>query len=170
MRADARVPGVLELAVMWTDARAPQPLHLYRVCCFVLLVPTPLMYRVPREVKVKEVLSGRGLTEKTQTPFIPYRIPTGVPMRVGFGICKDCGDAGRLKYGARRSRVIRLIAGTAPKWSVPKDFANVKFSICTRKERLFSAKGCVLSKQVVNLTLVKDLGPTILGPFQRSQA
>ena len=48
MRADARVPGVLELAVMWTDARAPQPLHLYRVCCFVLLVPTPLMYRVPR--------------------------------------------------------------------------------------------------------------------------
>jgi len=22
-------------------------------------------------------------------------------MRVGFGICKDCGDAGRLKYGGR---------------------------------------------------------------------
>ena len=50
---------------------------------------------------MREVLSGRGLTEKNQTPFIPYRIPTGVPMRVGFGICKDCGDAGRLKYGAR---------------------------------------------------------------------
>ena len=32
------------------------------------------------EVKVREVLSGRGLEEKTQTPFIPYRIPTGVPM------------------------------------------------------------------------------------------
>merc|ERR1712216_453046 len=28
------------------------------------------------------------------------RKPTRVPMRVGFGICKDCGDAGRLKYGA----------------------------------------------------------------------
>ena len=27
-------------------------------------------------------------------------------MRVGFGICKDCGDAGRLKYGAR-SRHLR---------------------------------------------------------------
>ena len=40
------------------------------------------------EVKVREVLSGRGLREKTQTPFIPYRIPTGVPMRVGFGICQ----------------------------------------------------------------------------------
>ena len=37
---------------------------------------------------MREVLSGRGLREKTQTPFIPYRIPTGVPMRVGFGICK----------------------------------------------------------------------------------
>ena len=49
---------------------------------------------------MREVLSGRGLREKTQTPFIPYRIPTGVPMRVGFGICKDCGDAGRFKYGA----------------------------------------------------------------------
>ena len=40
------------------------------------------------EVKVREVLSGRGLREKTQTPFIPHRIPTGVPMRVGFGICQ----------------------------------------------------------------------------------
>ena len=29
---------------------------------------------------MREVLSGRGLEEKTQTPFIPYRIPTGVPM------------------------------------------------------------------------------------------
>ena len=37
---------------------------------------------------MREVLSGRGLREKTQTPFIPYRIPTGVPMRVGFGICQ----------------------------------------------------------------------------------
>ena len=35
---------------------------------------------------MREVLSGRGLEEKTQTPFIPYRIPTGVPMRVRFGI------------------------------------------------------------------------------------
>ena len=54
---------------------------------------------------MREVLSGRGLVEK----------PTRVPMRVGFGICKDCGDAEiwgpevkgdavRLKYGARRSR------------------------------------------------------------------
>ena len=25
---------------------------------------------------MREVLSGRGLREKTQTPFIPYRIPT----------------------------------------------------------------------------------------------
>ena len=50
---------------------------------------------------MREVLSGRGLKEKMQTPVIPYRIPTGVAMRVGFGICKGCGDAGRLKYGAR---------------------------------------------------------------------
>ena len=42
---------------------------------------------------MREVLSGRGLREKTQTPFIPYRIPTGVPMRVGFGICQgSCKD------------------------------------------------------------------------------
>ena len=66
------------------------------------------------EVKVREVLSGRGLREKTQTPFIPYRIPTGVPMRVGFGICKDCGDAGRLEYGARRSRVMRSGSNMGP--------------------------------------------------------
>jgi len=44
---------------------------------------------------VREVLSGRGLGEKTQTPVIPYRIPTGVPMRAGFGICKDCTAAMR---------------------------------------------------------------------------
>ena len=37
--------------------------------------------------------------------------------------------------------------------SYAKTFANVKFSICTGKERVFSVKGCVLSKQVVNLTL-----------------
>ena len=63
---------------------------------------------------MREVLSGRGLREKTQTPFIPWRIPTGVPMRVGFGICKDCGDAGRLKYGARRSRVMRSGSNMGP--------------------------------------------------------
>ena len=63
---------------------------------------------------MREVLSGRGLREKTQTPFIPYRIPTGVAMRVGFGICKDCGDAGRLKYGARRSRVMRSGSNMGP--------------------------------------------------------
>ena len=38
----------------------------------------------------------------------------GVPMRVGFGICKDCGDAGRLKYGARRSRVMRSGSNMGP--------------------------------------------------------
>jgi len=31
---------------------------------------------------VKEVLSGHGLREKAQTPFMPYRIPTGVPYPV----------------------------------------------------------------------------------------
>ena len=35
-------------------------------------------------------------------------------MRVGFGICKDCGDAGRLKYGARRSRVMRSGSNMGP--------------------------------------------------------
>ena len=34
------------------------------------------------EVKVRGMLSWRGLREKTQTPFIPCRIPTGIPMRV----------------------------------------------------------------------------------------
>ena len=42
---------------------------------------------------MREVLSGRGLRGKTQTPFIPYRIPTGVPMRVGFGICQGARTA-----------------------------------------------------------------------------
>ena len=42
------------------------------------------------------------------------RKPTRVAMRVGFGICKDCGDAGRLKYGARRSRVMRAGSNMGP--------------------------------------------------------
>merc|ERR1712097_150821 len=42
------------------------------------------------------------------------RKPTGVAMRVGFGICKVCGDAGRLKYGARRSRVMRSGSNMGP--------------------------------------------------------
>merc|ERR1712147_474836 len=42
------------------------------------------------------------------------RKPTRVAMRVGFGICKDCGDAGRLKYGARRSRVMRSGSNMGP--------------------------------------------------------
>ena len=46
-----------------------------------------------------------------------------------------------------------LIAGREYFYSYAKTFANVKFSICTGKERVFSVKGCVLSKQVVNLTL-----------------
>jgi len=56
---------------------------------------------------VREVLSGRGL-KKNANSFYTLENTNGarVPMRVGFGICKDCGDAdlrvcGRLKYGAR---------------------------------------------------------------------
>ena len=42
--------------------------------------------------------------EKTQTPFIPYRIPAGVPMRVGFGICQGRRLC-RLRDGNGWSRV-----------------------------------------------------------------
>ena len=53
----------------------------------------------------------------------------------------------------RHKHTPTLIAGREYFYSYAKTFANVKFSICTGKERVFSVKGCVLSKQVVNLTL-----------------
>ena len=53
--------------------------------------------------------------------------------------------------GGTRVRVRMLIAGREYFYSYAKTFVNVKFSICTGKERVFSVKGCVLSKQVVNL-------------------
>ena len=70
----------------------------------------------------------------------------------------------------KKKESIRLIAGMEYFYPDPKTFANVKFSICTGKERVFSAKGCGLLKQADNLTFAQSLGPGKSTPFQRSRS
>ena len=42
---------------------------------------------------------GVDLEKKRKLLLYPREYQRGCPMRVGFGICKDCGDAGRLGMG-----------------------------------------------------------------------
>ena len=94
------------------------PLNLVERAFSRLNTPVDLPKRTCYVSKAQHTWTGardEGLTALAGAQWAwTCRKPTRVPMRVGFGICKDCGDAGRLKYGARRSRVMRSGSNMGP--------------------------------------------------------